>query len=337
MELGTGYLPQAELAAWCLADKAEGKPIYIKELIYAGEFQQSNGMRFRVDEALLSHWATTNGELLSNGISVPVPISHTENPEANRGQVLKMFVDKNRNGVPALFGQIQFRDQGSAEIAKTAQVSLYSPPEFVDGKGNRYVRPIKHVALTDYPVVPGLQAFESIAASFVVPFKKEATMPLKDLAKRLNIQCEDDAQLAETIVASFEANTALITSKDAEIEALRAKVPADPLTVTAAHKGMLRDNRSMKLDALVTKGHISPAVKDDLLSAFCTEDALTLALSRETPTDGFDAIVAALSKNVIVPLGSSNVVVLAQDQLVHDNVNPLLNDVEKRRKSASLS
>ena len=332
MELGTAYTHQPELAAWCLADRAGGKPVYIKELIYAGEFQQSGGARFMVDEPLLMHWASTHDLLTTNGIGVPLPVSHTEDPEANRGQVIGMFVEKNTRGIPALFGRIQFRDQEAAELAKTSQVSLFSPPEFVDGKGNRYVRPIKHVALTDYPVIPALQGFQSIAASFVVPLKKEATMPLKELATRLNIQCEDDAQLAETIVASFEAKSTLILGKDAEIEVLKKKVPADPLTVTAAHKGMLRDNRSMKLGALVAGGHISPAVKADLEAAFCAEEALVLALSRETPTDGFDAIVAALAKNVIVPLGAGNVIVLASDKLEQEN--PLLEDAKRRHKAS---
>jgi hypothetical protein len=38
------------------------------------------------------------------------------------------------------------------------------PPKFYDGRGEEYIRPIRHVCITDYPVIPGLEPF-GIAAS----------------------------------------------------------------------------------------------------------------------------------------------------------------------------
>ena len=158
-------------------------------------------------------------------------------------------------------------------------------------------------------------------------------MPLKKIAERLSIACENDEQLADTIVASFEQKDSVIAAKDAEIAELKKKVPTDPLTVTAAHRSMLRDNRSMKLLKLVEEEHISPAVKDDLLSLFCTDEALTLSLAYENSTDVFDTIIAALGKNTIVSLGEAERQPLGKDGVGGTKRNELLEDA-KRRKEA---
>lgn len=328
------YLPSPDLAPWQLASHGDGQPAFVKELIYAGKFRMGNGVEFEVDKPLLQHWASTFASMDQNGVKVPLPIEHTEDPEKNRGRVTGLYVENNSRGLPALFGKIQFRDNEAAELAKTAQVSIFSPPEFVDGKGNRYRRPIKHVALTDYPVIPALQGFQSIAASLVTTDTKDMIMPLKKLATSLGIQIQDETKLEETIVASFKSASETIVAKDKEIEALKAKIPVDPVavTVSAAHRNMLRDNRDMKLSILVGKGLISPAVKEDLVKGFCTDDSLTLALSSSGTTDPFDLVVAALSKNVTVPLGDEAVVVLSKGK-GGDEENVLLKDMKKRAEA----
>ncbi len=325
---------------WALAGVQDGQPMYVKELIYVGKFRQSNGVEFTVDEQLLSHWNDTTEKMLANGVSIPLPVNHTEDPEATRGHLVGTFVAKNLRGLPALFMKAKFRDEEAAKLAKTAQVSIFSPPEFVDGKGVRYVRPIRHVALTDYPVIPSLQGFESIAASLVT-FQKEGNMPLKQLAKRLNITCESDEQLEPTIVASFETSAKAITEKDAqiaslqaEIAALKAKVPPDPVTVTAASRELLKDNRSMKLERLVESGKISPATRDKLASAFCSDEALTLALSVDRK-DSFDIVLSALAENVTLPLGEAQRQPLDKGGPAGSQTNPLLADAQRRKEAAA--
>lgn len=333
MSENVAYISQKDTAPWQLAGHGDqdGKPVYVKELIYTGKFRMANGVEFEVDRGTLDHWASTHASLSENGIQVPLPIEHSDDPEKTRGHIVGMYVENNSRGIPALFGKVQFRDPQAAELAKTAQVSIFSPPEFIDGKGNHYVRPIKHVALTDYPVIPSLQGFQSIAASFVSP--KEAIMPLKELATKLALSCEDETKLEDTIIASFKAKDELVSQKDTEIEALKKRIPADPISVSAAHRNMLKDNRDMKLSLLVSKGHISPAVKDELVKAFCSDDTLTLALSREGSFDPFDAVVLALSKNVIVELGEADTIVLSNRQAAD---NPLIADAKKRSEAAKV-
>src|SRR5690606_13600266 len=103
-----------------------------------------------------------------NGIKIPLPVEHTFDPEKNRGYVVGAQLGKNSKGIPALFALIQFRDeQEGKKLAASTDVSIFVPPDFTDGHGNKYPRPITHVALTSYPVVSGLDGFKAIAASLV--------------------------------------------------------------------------------------------------------------------------------------------------------------------------
>lgn len=142
---------------------------YEKELIYVGDFEdKTRKLKFSVDESLVDHWLRTHDEMVKNGIDVPTPKGHTDDVESNRGKVIRVTKRLNEEGLPALFGVFKFRDKEAAKLAASANVSIYVPPEFTDGKGRRYVRPIRHVAFTDYPVIPGLGKFHAIAASLVL-------------------------------------------------------------------------------------------------------------------------------------------------------------------------
>lgn len=332
------FLPP-NLGVWSLADEADHT--YWKEAIYAGDFELPSGESITIDLEMLQHWDQVTNKMLANGIKIPLPIGHTTDPDKNRGDVIAARVGVNQSGLPSLYLKTKFHDAQKAEASKHSQVSIFSPPEFVDGKGNRYVRPITHLAITDYPVIPGLQGFQSIAASFV-PSKKEADMPLKALAARLNLQCENDEQLEETIVASFSTlNTTVserdqaLAQKDEEIAALRAKVPGDPLTVSASHLSMLKDNREMKLSRLVDEAKISPAVKEGLVDIFCSPTQLTLSLSSEQGDGGlFAKVVDILNKNEVVSLGDTDTVVSLGKDINDPEKNPLLADARRRAEAA---
>jgi len=139
-----------------------GQPVrrFTKELIRCGQFvKQADGLQFEVTPDLLTHWAKTAAAYLSAGNKIPVPATHTDNPEANRGWVVDVFAEGR-----SLFGTIDLVGEG-IKLAGTCDVSIYSPPELVDGAGNRYVRPIVHVALCTDPVIPGLKGFVPIETS----------------------------------------------------------------------------------------------------------------------------------------------------------------------------
>ena len=140
-----------------------------KELIYEDDFHKKTptvDQHFTVDTLKLDHWCATGNRMISNGVPIPVPIKHTTDPEARRGSVVRFERGKNKNGKEALFGIIRFRDRKAAELAKSTDVSIFVPKDTVtDGKGREYVYPVRHVCLTDYPVIPGLSGFDAIAAS----------------------------------------------------------------------------------------------------------------------------------------------------------------------------
>ena len=307
------------LSEWSLDDSSKR---YRKEVIYEGPFllQNSSGKRFNavVDDAQLHQWVKTFDAMKNAGVSVPVPLTHTEDPEKNRGTVVQLEVAKNKDNKNALFAHIEFRDKEAAKLAVNTDVSIYVPPEFTDGKGVVYHRPVRHIALTNYPVIPKLGKFEAIAASFI----GEEDMALADLAKKLGVSIEDgmkDSAIESAVVSLF----ASLKKKN---------VVKEPKTISAGFLKMGKENRETKLKALVLSGKIVPAVSKKLEAVFCTDESLSLSLQDEVIDDGFDAIMDALADNENVLSFKENTppqtLVLGKDG--KSKVSPLVADAEKR-------
>lgn len=215
------------LEAWKLDNAPDsGGLVFEKELIYADSFvkddRKNAPVKFGVDDNLLLHWHNTVQEFRGKGYQIPVPLEHTTDPTKTRGEVIDSRVGKNVNGKNALFVKIKFNDPEAAILAKHTDVSLYSPTDFVDGKGKLYNRPIRHVALTNYPTIPGLGKFEPIAASFTPGQQPQMQMPpqaqpqqnqnqmaspLLPLAQQLGVpnpESLDDAAITTAIVGVFQ-------------------------------------------------------------------------------------------------------------------------------------
>lgn len=205
--------------------------LYRKEVVYPGHFvkkTETGEIEFElpVDDALISHWVATFNRMKRNGVEVPLPIEHTSDPESRRGTVERLTKEFNpERGVDCLYAYVRFRDKKTGDaLSKTTQVSLFSPPDAIDGHGNTYVRPIKHVALTDYPLIPGLGGFEkavaaslssdvTIAASTVAlsensTMRKNRLSRMASLARRLGVRCADgatDEEIEDQIEAAWTA------------------------------------------------------------------------------------------------------------------------------------
>lgn len=198
----------------------ERRKVYRKELIYPGHFvkikpgENEPEIEFDVSEDLIDHWVKTTNRMIKNGIDIPLPLEHTTSPEARRGSVIKLAKEFNASrGMASLYAYATFRDEDAEKLASTTQVSLYSPPSYTDGRGRRYDRPIRHVALTDYPVIPGLDGFEVIAASHVdraddaIALCGEDSMKITALAKKLGIAIADgadDFDAANAILSGYQ-------------------------------------------------------------------------------------------------------------------------------------
>lgn len=330
--------------------KSAGGRRFRKELIRAGTWHKGD-QQWTVDEALLSHWADTFREFTGDGNKVPVPVEHTTDPEANRGYVVGMEVAASDDGTPALFGMVEFAE-GYEHLAKTTDVSIYSPQEHPGGNGKRYTRPITHVALTTQPVVTGLGNFEPIAASFGEPKMSEKEMAfskdfLKKMARKLEIELDDnfDEAAAETaFLKAFRAKQKAEKAEpakddeDADKGKRRRKketAVAASFTPPPAMVAMLRENREMKLSRLVDEGRITKAVRDDLHKQFCGDECLSLSLSGTA--DAFDSVVASLAKNepsIAFKKERTGAQAVALSHSLRDGKNPVVEGAKRRAEAA---
>lgn len=293
-----------------------------KELIRTGKYHKpSDDLSFEVTDDALMNWVSTFSLMRANGVKVPVPAGHSNDPEDNRGWLVDTYVDGD-----TLVGVIDLVGEAGIALAGTSDVSIYSPGEWTDGKGNRYTRPISHVALCTDPVIPGLSGFIPLAASqgatpvdvpvLTLSIRKKPNMKLEQVTKALGITQEVTEDNAQDLILSAVGD---MTKKRSELEAsgvtLVAKVDAlqkqladagkkpaepDPLTLTLAH-----DNCKLKFDGLVEAGKITPAVRDGLQELFIGSDggALKLSLSSGQGLNTINGLVEVLAKNDPVKLG----------------------------------
>jgi hypothetical protein len=296
-------------------DKAVQKsPLaFRKEIVYVGEFKsQKMPEPFVVTEDLIDHWVAEFSVMKSFGFKAKLPVEHTFDPEKNRGHVVGLHKGYNSQGKVALFANIMFNDLESAKLANSTDVSIYSPPTYLMGNGYNAVRPITHVALTDYPVVPGLQPFETLAAS-----NAGGDQMLKDLAVKLGLTVPDgadDAAITEMIIKAF---TALKPATPPP-----GGAPATP--PVAASNDLVVENRSLKIDSLVNDRKLAPA------EATAWKKMYAVAITLST-TDGFDsAYTLALARAPIFEPGSKT-----GKQTYSEETNPLLEDARARQKAAS--
>ncbi len=291
----------------------EGIPsqLFNKEIIRVGRyFKDSDDIEFEVTAETLQHWVTTFSLMQTNGVKVPIPAGHDlwGDPDLNRGYVRDLFIEEG-----SLFATMELIGEDGIKLSKTADVSLYSPVEYTDGSGNTYQRPILHIALTPYPLIPGLKEFEAIAASLLSD-KEKKKMDWAKIKASLGISDDVNDDTAEALILSAvtslkeedkgitdirETNVAL-TKENEELKLSNSSEKPGIVLVNLA-----KDNISLKLSALVAGGNITPACKKKLETAIIgndKSDKLELSLSRGG-SGVVDEIISALSENDPVILG----------------------------------
>lgn len=287
---------------------------YRKDLIRAGDwYMPSNGASFSVSAADLAGWVDTHAAMTAAGVKVPVPLGHTSEPERNAGYLLSLTVDGD-----TLIGEIELIGADAIELASKTEVSIYVPNEMQDGKGNTYRRPIAHVALTPVPVISGQGGFVPIAASRggsenvpVLTLAGSTKMDWKAVAAALGISAEglDDQALYDAILAkckemssemeASKANAEKVTALSRDLELTRAELAKAPKAAekpTALMLSLARENRTLRIDNLVTAGKISTGAAKGLKNVWTEGDGL--ALSLDTAGIGrFDATLEAIAQN----------------------------------------
>lgn len=138
-----------------------------KEMLSVGHYIHPLwGWHLDITEDRLHRFAATFKQMKTNGVAVEVPVDHSLSAKDNYGYVVDMFVEKNKKGVPSLYGiHEMIGDEGISLAARNRGVSVLIEKDFKDGKGNAYGEAITHSSIVQQPVVPGQEDFEAIAAS----------------------------------------------------------------------------------------------------------------------------------------------------------------------------
>lgn len=277
-----------------------------KEIMTIGIWKKGDQeIDFSLDFA--NHLVSSHYEMLEAGVRTPLVLSHKG--DSAYGDLVDVMIEKNPKGKDAIFGIFDFKDEAAYNEAKRNDVSVYIPPKRLTGTGKEYLRVLEHVALTPWPVVPGLADWEAIAASLQFAQEK-TTVDLEELISLLEVEVPDGA--------SEETQWALIVNA---VKALKKQVDGDPASEEDAGAGdkppalpvaaswnppkalvnQVRDARIIKLDALVSGECITPAVRDELAKDFATDEVVALSMKDDKADDGFDKLVARLAKNKVTP------------------------------------
>jgi hypothetical protein len=329
-------------------DEATGRGLrFRKEAIYVGEFfapQPDGGkQQFTVTKADLEHWRDSINLQLDRGIRVDVPSGHTTESEASRGQVVAADVGKDSQGRDALFVDIEFADKEAARMAKTAEVSIFSPPSWEDGLGNTYSRPIRHVALTQQPVIPNLDAFTLVAS---LDEKVSSMEFLTQIAQALGLEvdAEDEATLTQQILEAISPEEDDMEDDETELEDMVEEDEDDDelefefeedsdedenedelsFSLPASAKAEIVAGRKARIDLLLSKGQITPAQAKALAKKHCVTTGLVLS------SDAFDEAIELLSLSSPRKTGSRTG---AQISRGSQRLSPLEADAERRAKS----
>jgi hypothetical protein len=309
-----------------LAPVASDRFRFRKEVARDGTYVK-NGQKFKITPDLRWEWKYNFDRMQENGVKVPVPLGHTFDPKANQGWVVSMDNDET-----SLFAVLEVVGEESADVVKKNDVSIHAVSNFVDGEGNQYGWCILHVALTSYPVLPGLKPPEAIAASFEL----EDNVMLKEVAEALACGEDKVLEVVQSLKLSHDETTGKLSEAEQQVADLTAKLQEKEAALELALKPPQQDpslvaltveNRELKLSRLLATGKITTAVKDKLKALYAEPGSIQLSLDGK-PSD-FDKLVEILASNAPVPLGEHT-----PGQGNEPTVSPLMADAERRASAA---
>lgn len=306
--------------------------VFEKQVIYVGDFEKRDQQtgeleyRFSVDEETIDHWIKTHNDMLSAGLDVPMPKGHVEN-EPRKATALSYTKRPDSKGRVSLFAKLKFKDLECAKEFKDSQVSLYAPPACYHN-GKTFVRPIRHIAFTDYPVIGDLDPLTTIAASYSSGAK---TMSFKAIAQKLGVTVDEKATEEQAEAAITAAWAAKGTVQPAAPATTTTTIAAsqvndapkrDPLLIKNA-----LENRQLKIDALVASHKMTPAEAKTMKETWA---APTVSLSDES-VNTFDMLLKTFNdREPIVALSKER---SGAQQKVNQE-SPLVKDAKKRAEKA---
>lgn len=337
-----------------------------KELFRAGHYEQGDGTSFDVTTEDLAVMAGETTRMIENGVRIPLsagPVPHEDvsNPHNSIGTLEFVTVEGS-----SIFGVLEIVGEDEITEARQNDVSIFSPPEFADGKGETYRQPITHVAVTPNPLVPGLGDWIQIAASLKVEgkeghsFKGGLTM-WKKIAKALGLSAEDTEKITDengidTILSAIkdmkaahkkEVDDLKATHKEEISNAKKAhkevKASLDALTgekeIDETMVSLVEDNRKMKLDALVSASRITPEIRERIEKRYGVKEAIAASMKAGRNGEDFDFMVEVMKDNDPIKLteqtGAQVITAsLEKPREKSDVSDVLIEDARKRAESA---
>lgn len=336
-----------------------------KELIHVGLYRHPvMDWTLDVTTERMDAWIAASKTMAENGVKVPIVADHAiGDSERTLGYVEGALW---REG-DVLYGVHEI--VGDAQIAlalRINQTSVWIDQDFHDGEGRSYGEVILHNSITPEPVVNDQEGFVAIAASrsgrttvekapvYVLSTDRGAKDMTDEQIKQLReIMGAGDDLTADNalsrIAERFKGHGADLEARDKELADLKAKVE----TLTAEVKAASRDAKpevdaevlddrgesaEERIDGLVSKGSILPAVAASLKPVLCGEAGKRngYMLSRKlsgTPQSIARMVIDALAQNDPVKLGEqtrSQAVALSRDVPGEADANPDPEDIKQR-------
>lgn len=271
----------------------------------------------------------------SVGVRVPVFKTHKEDPDNKRGQVQDLFVKKNSKGEDSLFGKMEFDNKEAVQLATTNDVSVLVPPKFVDGRGNKYQWPLRHVAITSTPVLPGLDGWNG---PVVLSFEDigDTAVELKPLFEELSLDYDENSSL-ELALEAVRTLKAELGTCQAELKLALEETPGEELVLSFPPVLMknFRNSREAQVKALMTgdKPVFSPAMGKKIIDKYCSESVLRLDLSSDNEETEFDRtleLAQEIAKDRVLPNSGRKVIKLSNDS----EANPVVAGAKRRAEAA---
>jgi hypothetical protein len=337
------WTPSGDSSTVTINGKQVPRQFFLKAIIRTGDFvKMSEGLAIHIADGDLENWVEQFKRMKANNVDVPIPDTHDNFGKAreNMGYVRDLFMSEG-----TLWMRAEIIGEESIEAALKSDVSIDSPVSFTDGSGNKYRRPIRHVALCTDPVVTGLGSF--LPLKFSLQQRTQTMLEfLKKMAAMIGVDPEsivDEAAGQEAVLAAL---TALLEKKGATnpqetddpaaapggeegigggktppsgLSQETTKAPIREQTTTTKYGlsrgekpnpmvvSTLAENRSLKIDGLVRDGKITKAVADKLRDQFIGKDNAVVSLALSSGSDGkdFESVIAAFAANDPVELKKS--------------------------------
>lgn len=281
-------------------DKNAGR-VFRKEALPVGTWYKDD-QEINVEEGFLKHVVSSVDTQLARGIRIDMPSEHTSDPDASRGKIIGAEVGKNSKGEDALFTYCEFAPD-HVGLAQTAEVSVHIPPAWTDGKKNEYTWPLRHVALTQKPIVHGMSDFE-LVLSMGPPSTGTVSMSLATtLREKLGLKA--DATDDEIEAAFLKSHGAPAPQPPAAPQPPSPE--PDPATLSfkppIGTVKQFQRSRIAELDSLVPD-HATPATVKTLKEQWCSDAAITASLTlSEGDSDPYESVLGTLRMQKVQQLG----------------------------------